>query len=302
MGINLMEVVTQRIIERLEEAIKTGGTAPWVKPWNGLGVARNYITQRPYRGINHLLLQPGEYLTFNQFKALQQKNKDIKLRKGSKGEMIVFYKFLEKEEKEVDMFGNEETKKKTFPILKKYTVFHLSNFENLPSKEEIETYDHLPIDEIDETLTDYYQRENIKLNVCKVDNAFYSPTFDKVTVPTMEQFEMLEEYYSTLFHETVHSTGHSNRLDRFEAGGFGSDPYAKEELVAEIGSCLLSSHFHIDIESVTNNSIAYLSGWLNRLKDDVTLIVSAANQAQKAVDLILGTTFDDNEDEVKDGV
>ena len=75
MGINLMEVVTQRIIERLEEAIKTGGTAPWVKPWNGLGVARNYITQRPYRGINHLLLQPGEYLTFNQFKALQQKNK-----------------------------------------------------------------------------------------------------------------------------------------------------------------------------------------------------------------------------------
>lgn len=298
MAVNLNEKVTQRIIERLEQAIKDGGTAPWVQPWNGFGAARNYVTQRPYRGINCLLLEPGEYLTFNQFKALQKKNKDIKLRKGSKGQMVVFYKFIEKEEKETNLIGIEETKKKTFPLLKQYTVFHLSNFENLPSKEEIESYDHLPIDEIEEMLTDYYQREHIDLNIRPVNRAYYSPTSDSVTVPQMEQFEILEEYYSTLFHETVHSTGHVNRLDRFEAGGFGSDPYAKEELVAEIGSCFLASRFHIDTELVTDNSIAYLSGWLQRLKDDVNLIVSAANQAQKAVDLILGTTFDE---EVKEG-
>ena len=212
--------------------------------------------------------------------------------------MVVFYKFIEKEEKETDFMGIEETKKKTFPLLKQYTVFHLSNFQNLPSKEEIESYDHLPIDEIEEMLTDYYQREHIDLNIRPVNRAYYSPTSDSVTVPQMEQFEILEEYYSTLFHETVHSTGHENRLDRFEAGGFGSDPYAKEELVAEIGSCFLASRFHIDTELVTDNSIAYLSGWLQRLKDDVNLIVSAANQAQTAVDLILGTTFDE---EVKEG-
>lgn len=301
MAINLNEVVTQKIIERLEEAIQNGGMAPWAKPWNGAGVARNYITQRPYRGINCLLLEPGEYLTFRQFKALQKQNKAIKMRKGSKGEMVIFYKCFEKEEKKENTLGEEETKTRLIPLLKKYTVFHLSNFENLPSKEEIETYDHLPIDEIEDTLQSYYQRELVDLKVRTIDRAFYSPSLDSVTVPTMEQFEILEEYYTTLFHETVHSTGHPNRLDRFAPGedSFGSDPYAKEELVAEIGSCFLANQFKIDTELVTDHSIAYLSGWLNTLKNDVHLIISAANQAQKAVDLILGTTFE--EDDVKEG-
>ncbi|OPA80243.1 hypothetical protein BVG16_05745 [Paenibacillus selenitireducens] len=115
-----------------------------------------------------------------------------------------------------------------------------------------------------------------------------------MSVPTLRDYEKPEEYYSTLFHEYIHSTGHDKRLKRSgitEVAAFGSDTYSKEEFVAEIGAAMLCSVAGID-NSTFNNSVAYIGGWLRKLKSDNKMIVQAAGQAQKGVDFILGVTFD----------
>jgi antirestriction protein ArdC len=124
--------------------------------------------------------------------------------------------------------------------------------------------------------------------------AFYSPPSDTVGMPEKKRFETEDSYHASLFHELVHSTGHEKRLKRqsiMERNGFGTDPYCKEELVAELGSAFLCGHSGI-VDRTIDNSAAYLKGWLTRLKTDGTFIVYAAAQAQKAADFILGRTME----------
>jgi antirestriction protein ArdC len=130
-----------------------------------------------------------------------------------------------------------------------------------------------------------------------LDRAFYSPSGDFVGMPSADQFRSGEDFYSVLFHELTHSTGHESRLNRKGISGsdgewsaFGSTPYAKEELVAEMGAAFLCGQAGI-VERTLINSAAYVSSWLQRLKDDRRLVVQAAAQAQKAADFILSRTF-----------
>ena len=128
-------------------------------------------------------------------------------------------------------------------------------------------------------------------------HAFYSPAADYIGLPTRERFDSEDAYYATLFHELVHSTGHEKRLKRTtiaESSGYGSDPYCKEELIAELGAAFLCGQAEI-AERTIENSAAYIQGWLSQLQSDQTLIVSAAAQAQKAVDFILNRTFGESE-------
>jgi antirestriction protein ArdC len=122
--------------------------------------------------------------------------------------------------------------------------------------------------------------------------AFYSVSNDTISLPAKKDFINNAEYYAALFHELSHATGHRTRLDRAsiaKKNGFGTDPYCKEELIAEIGATFLCGHAGI-IDRTINNSAAYLQEWLKRLRGDVTLIVKAAAQAEKAVNFILGVT------------
>ena len=108
--------------------------------------------------------------------------------------------------------------------------------------------------------------------------AYYSPTNDTVGLPTLDRFETEDHYYATLFHELVHSTGHEQRLKRasiMERNGYGSEPYGKEELIAEMGSAFLCGYAGI-VDRTIDSSAAYLEGWLKQLKEDNTLIVHAA--------------------------
>jgi len=130
------------------------------------------------------------------------------------------------------------------------------------------------------------------------NRACYSVTLDYIKLPHQHTFLSSEEYYSTLFHELAHSTGHANRLARksiLEPSYFGSHEYSKEELVAEMGAAFLCGH--AGIENITiNNSAAYIQGWLKALKNDKTLLIHAAAQAQKASDYILNVQPDNQED------
>lgn len=149
-----------------------------------------------------------------------------------------------------------------------------------------------PIEKAESILHDYWNRENITVEHVKGNDAYYSPSRDLIRLPLFEQFTDANEYYSTAFHESVHSTMKENRCNRTEDRkgrlvAFGSNEYSKEELVAEIGSANLMNIVGIETKKSFRNSTAYIQNWLSVLKNDVKFIVSASGRAEKAADYIL---------------
>lgn len=277
---NVYEMVTERIIAELEK-----GVIPWEKPWTGVrSGAYNRVSKRPYSLLNQMLLKhTGEYATYKQWQDLGGQ-----VKKGEKSEIVVFWKIFETEETNKDT-GEKETKK--IPLLRYYNVFHISQVEGVePLKPEQLNDEVEPIEEADKIITDYITREHIEFTECRSNEAYYSPSQDAVVVPMKEQYKVINEYYSTTFHELTHSTGHKNRLNRLETGAvaaFGSETYSKEELVAEIGSASLMNLLGIETVKTIRNSAAYIQSWLQVLRNDNKFIVSASSKAEKAVNYIL---------------
>lgn len=268
------EIVTDKIIKQMEK-----GIIPWHKPWHG-GMAKfNRVSKKGYSVLNQLLLPfDGEYATLKQWNELGGK---VKTRE--KGNIVTYWNFISKTEKQED--GTEKVK--SFPILRYYTVFHISQVEGIKPLENV-NFANMEVESAEDVKNTYFERESCRLFVEKSDRAYYSPSFDEVHVPELNQFENSDEFYSTLFHEMTHSTGASIRLDRLSnTAFFGNEDYSKEELVAEIGSAMLSSVAGLNTEKTFNNSVAYLQSWLKVLKNDPRMIVSAASKAEKAVDYIL---------------
>lgn len=281
MSINVYEMVTNRIIEQLENNI-----VPWEKPWSGtLDGAFNRVSKKPYSILNQMLLKyDGEYATFKQWQELGGH-----IRKAEKSEIIVFWKMYPIKEKQDD--GTEIIK--TIPLLKYINVFHISQVDGVEPLKQKVTHDIEPIDKAEKILNDYWNRENITIEHVKGDKAFYSPMFDKIQLPLFEQFKQSEEYYSTAFHESVHSTMKTSRCNRQEdrkgkVVSFGSEEYSKEELVAEVGSAQLMNIVGIETTKSFRNSTAYIQSWLKVLRNDNKFIVSASSKAEKAVTYILG--------------
>ena len=277
---NVYDMVTNRIIAELEK-----GQIPWEKPWTGVrSGAYNRITKRPYSLLNQMLLQhSGEYATFKQWQDLGGH-----VRKGEKSEIVVFWKIFESKEANPDT-GEIEIKK--IPLLRYYNVFHISQVEGVEPLAPEQLNDEVePIEAGDKIITDYITREHLNFIECKSNKAYYSPTNDTVVVPLKEQYSMINEYYSTTYHELVHSSGHKTRLNRLQTGAvasFGSENYSKEELVAEIGSATLMSVAGIETSKTFRNSTAYIQKWLQVLRNDNKFIVSASSKAEKAVNYIL---------------
>ena len=274
-------MVTERIISQLQN-----GIIPWQKPWTGIrSGAYNRISKKPYSLLNQMLLDhEGEYATFKQWQDLGGH-----VRKGEKAEIVVFWKIQPVEEEKED--GTKEVKQ--IPLLRYYNVFHISQVDGVEPLKEEELHDTEPIEKADQVLNDYWTRENITVEHVAGDKAYYSPTFDLIHLPLFEQFTNANEYYSTAFHESVHSTMKENRCNRAEDRkgklvAFGSSEYSKEELVAEIGSANLMNILGIESDKSFRNSTAYIQNWLSVLRNDVKFIVSASSKAEKAVDYILG--------------
>lgn len=281
MSINVYELVTNRIIEQLENNI-----IPWEKPWSGtIDGAFNRVSKKPYSILNQMLLKyGGEYASFKQWKDLGGH-----IRKGEKSEIVVFWKMYPIKEKQDD--GTEIIK--TIPLLKYINVFHISQVDGVEPLKQKVTHDIEPIDKAEKILNDYWNRENITIEHVKGDKAFYSPMFDKIQLPLFEQFKQSEDYYSTAFHESVHSTMKTSRCNRQEdrkgkVVSFGSEEYSKEELVAEVGSAQLMNIVGIETTKSFRNSTAYIQSWLKVLRNDNKFIVSASSKAEKAVNYILG--------------
>ena len=287
---DLFQIITDRIVAELEQ-----GIIPWQKPWSGTQGAISHTTGKRYSLLNQMLLgcRSGEFITF---KEAQREGGHI--RKGEKASIIVFWKFLENAKRDdsgdVVIGADGKPIMESVPFLRYYNVFHLDQCEGIQPRfaEEATPGESLSPDEAAEHIVqDYVQRSGVKLTIQHSDRAFYRPLTDSVTVPELVQFTSVSEYYSTLFHELTHSTGHASRLNRLSKEAcFGSEAYSKEELIAELGAAFLVNHAGLETDGSFCNSAGYIQSWLKALKDDKRLIVSAAGKADKAVAMILNST------------
>lgn len=288
------QVVTDRIIKELEK-----GNVPWRKPWIGLSGAYNFVTRHRYSLLNQLILKhQGAYASYKQWEAAGGQ-----VKKGEKGEKVCFWKCLEVKDASDRKDDDKEEKKKYIPYLKYYTVFHISQVEGIEASQVEQMENQLPngaeiVSDAEDLIARYVMRESLDYRETESNDAFYNRGTDMVVVPMKKQFYETAEFYSTAFHELVHSTGHAQRLDRFDKNCpmiFGDSDYSKEELTAEIGSSLVLSMLKIETDSSWTNNLAYINSWLGKLKNDKRFIVSAAGKAEKAVHFMLEGKEKNNE-------
>lgn len=292
--INVYEIITDRIVGMLDK-----GIVPWRKPWNGTADTRlpRNVKGRPYRGVNVWLLLSLNYdspyfLTYNQAKALGGK-----VKAGEKGMPVILWQPFEK------AVTNDDgvTKTKRFMTLKYYTVFNISQTEGckFPKKVQASLEPVVTPEKVDEFAA-IEAADAIFENMPKRptvaydggDRAYYVPSMDEIHLPKQASFRSSEGFYATLFHEIGHSTGHESRMARKDwVGSFGDHKYGTEELVAEMTSAYLCAVAGIE-QATIENTAAYIASWKRTIKEDIKAVVTAAGQAQKAADFILGSAVE----------
>lgn len=291
---DIYQAVTDRMISMMEQ-----GRIPWEKPWSGSANIVRHVGGKPYSLLNQIMLgEPGEYLSF-----LQCKNEGGSIRKGAKARMVVFFKQMcyLNQDKSGNVILNDDGKPtfRVVPYLRYSRVFHVHDCEGIKERWAADTYETTQDADAEKVAADYCKRTGVKLDHERGDSAYYSPRRDTVVVPCRDQFPEMSEYYSTVFHELSHSTGHPSRLNRFavnESAGFGSDSYSREELVAEISTCAILNALGLETRTSFRNNTAYVQSWLKALKNDKRMVVTAAGRAEKAARLILNRA-DEQEDE-----
>jgi antirestriction protein ArdC len=300
MSQQIYQLVTDRILALLEQ-----GVVPWKKPWKTRGgpalPPSNLLSLKPYRGINvFLLIAQGFgspfWLTFKQAQA-----RGGHVRRGERGTPIVFWRIDPRTEEESEEEESSSDHRRI--LLRYYTVFNLEQCESVdvPGAEALE--DGAPFDPIPACEAIIAKMTHPPELRHGGERAFYRRSMDLVQLPRPEAFCRPEHYYSTLFHEVAHSTGHPSRLNRFaeedNPGIFGSPAYAREELVAEMTAAMVCGVLGIapvKVEAISSggeeelleSSAAYLRHWMDVLKADTRAVVIAAARAQKAADYILG--------------
>lgn len=288
---DVYQMVTDIIIERLEQ-----GVIPWKKPWGSDEMGpRNYESQRPYRGINAMILsgifEHPQYLTFNQVKALGGA-----VIKGSKSMPVFYFDMIYRLRATGEKITHEEalqlpvTQYTSKPFLRYYNVFNISQVKGIDFKlPEPVQFDRVKVLENCQALVDGMPYPP---KMTQVGNeAYYVPAQDRVNMPKPKSFHSSEAYHAALFHELIHSTGHSQRLARPEIVNgtkFGSSDYSKEELVAELGACFLMSYAGSLEDFILENATAYIQDWLTILKNEPRWVMEASAKASKATQYILG--------------
>jgi antirestriction protein ArdC len=282
MGQKVAEIVTNRVIEALDK-----GTIPWVKPWHSVqGLACNYVTKRKYSGFNAFILNFCYDYAVPYYLTLNQANKyDAILKEGEKrnGIPVIFWAFIPaKDQKTGKPIFDKAGKPKKVGIMRFYTVYNVSQFEN--GKFKIPTFEPSKIESIEACENVVKAYTDKPCIVHDGSNACYSPSQDKVSMPNKESFRDSEYYYRTLFHELAHSTGHESRLDR-KLTVTDKESYAKEELVAELATAMLCHNCHI--LNHIDNEAAYIDYWLAKLRNDRSLLIRASSLAEKAMNHML---------------
>lgn len=260
---DIHETITNQIIEHMEM-----GTTPWNKEWAVVNkLPFNALTKKQYNGINVLTLWMSgfECMEFATYKQWQEMGAQVK--KGEKGTPAVFFKPLKR--------TGDDGEEYSFALARQFTVFNAEQVTGYTPAEP-------PVLNVNPNVC---HDIGYALNVSHGDGQpSYSPVLDRINMPEPTLFSSDGAYMSTYYHECVHATGHKSRLDRLTMAQFGTEDYANEELVAELGAVFLCARYGIPYQ--LENHASYLASWLKRLKDDKRLIFKAAAAAQKAVEYI----------------
>lgn len=274
-------------------SLMESGVAPWSKPWivrghNDPWLPHNGASGRKYNGFNSLFLSHLMSVNgwddprFYTWKNAADGGGVVREGEEKKYTIVVYNKRV------VDKKSDPDNPK-VFYLMKYYRVYNacqvvgLDEFVPAFVDDEYIHDDSFPVAE--RVVDGYFEESGVTLGH-HGDRAFYAPTADIIQMPEESQFVSLASYYQTLFHEMIHSTGHKSRQDRLgEKSGFGSDAYAKEELVAEFGAAFLSANTDVPLQE--DQSAAYLKSWAARCKDDPGMLVTAVNAAQRAADFVL---------------
>jgi len=293
---DLNTVITDQFIQALE-----AGTVPWHKPWGqGANLAPVGGGGRPYRGINRIITSMAgydrpEWLTIKQIN--KRGGRILKDEHHTKVTLWQFSycdsegKWMKETEAMIRIRKGERLRKTGF--LKYYRVWNIRQTDLAVDeyKPEVEAEDSVVEAECQAILDGWADRPKYRLER-NHSRAFYSPATDHIEMPKRGSFDGASEYWHTLFHESVHATGHSARLDRgldTKLAAFGSADYSEEELVAEIGAAFLGGMVGSMDAPTFDNAKAYLANWASKLKGDPKLVIKAAGKAQKAVDSIVDT-------------
>ena len=277
----VLDAVVSQIIERIEET----GVLPWQRPWRASSQPMNMEYKNAYSGLNRWsCILAGHtspfWLTFPQIKKFEGK-----VKKGEKHTKIMKVALIEKK-RENEKTGEKEVYARWVQPVKYYKMWNLEQVEGIDSPEIIQdgTFE---IEACEDISNGYDGAPSVLIGGTE---ASYAPENDVIKMPAKNSFTSPEEFYNTLFHEYAHSTGHSSRLNRRTLvqndGSFESETYGKEELVAELTASMLCGHCNI-VKKVIDNSTAYISGWLNKMKAEPRMLMASAGQAEKAFKHIL---------------
>jgi antirestriction protein ArdC len=278
--------ITNLIVSDLENGVR-----PWVRPWNAEHAAGRIMRPlrhngKPYSGINVLSLWASAmaqnfaapiWMTFKQVSEL-----DAHIRKGEKGSLVVYADSIKR--KETDEKTGDEIDRE-IPFLKGYTVFNVEQIDGLP-----EVYYAKAAPTLDPVTRIGHAEKFFAALGATIrhggNRAFYSIAADVIQMPPFESFHDANGYYATLAHECTHWTGTKTRLDRdFGGHRFGSDGYAVEELVAELGAAFLCADLELALEPREDHA-SYIATWLKVLAADSRAVFTAAAHAQRAAEFI----------------
>jgi antirestriction protein ArdC len=278
---DLYAEVSARIVAELE-----AGAAPWIKPWSaspGANTPCNAVTNRPYSGCNVVLLWMAQaagyrtprYLTFKQ--ALELGGH---VRKGERGTKIYFVKQLE-----IRKNGDDESSTRLVPMMREYTVFNVEQCDNLTDSVKAGKPARARNPDIRDELADEFLRSTGADIREGHGEAYYVPSRDFISMPAFGAFKGADDFYNVAFHELTHWTGHKARIDRDLKNRFGSQNYAAEELIAELGAAFLCAEFGFDGDL---RHAGYIGHWIELLKADKRAFFAACSQASKAADYLRG--------------
>ncbi len=330
---NFYEHTTNRICKEIQDAIDTDQVLPWQRPIRNLGRLRNFNSKRPYRGwINQMMLhlagfqQPlwatyngwreAAYIEWAKANEIKVEDSDLKnlkrprsernipntpnvdafysaggggVKAGEKSQKVFFWALVPNKKHN----PSDPESREVFFIMRVYSVWNIEQTSGVSVPAENEELFFVENDVAEEIWNGWSDAPEV------VEGAIpaYDIERDKVEMPDVTLFTSEEDYYVSLFHEGIHATGHPDRLKRPDAinpkFGFGSDPYCKEELTAEMGAAILAGMCGID-RKTEENSIAYMTGWYKALRANPKLLVQASTKAAAAVDCILEVTYDEN--------
>lgn len=281
---DLYTKVTNDIIARLED-----GAGGWTKPWFDIGISgnpRSLSSGKAYRGINWVILvmaqedkgyTSNQWGTFKQWLSLSTDDQPVCVRKGEKSTSVFLWKPGTEPGKARKA---EDPNAKAYLLALTFNVFNRDQVDGLPA--EVAPSKVLNEHERWDAADDYFRTIGADVRE-DGDRAYYAPAQDYIAVPKLGQFANPDHFYTTMAHEHAHWTGHKTRLDRDLHNRFGSEAYAAEELIAELSAAFWGAQMGLE-PAIRQDHAAYLKSWLSVLKADKRAIVSAASQAQKAVD------------------